>query len=84
MKSWVIVLVIYAAPPNAVDWPGPWQKGRLLLAKTFIPRKAYAAMKRFSGLPGSMPPECSPLSGSSVSRSRTVCPLARHGDEQAC
>jgi hypothetical protein len=54
-----------------------------LLTKT-IPQKAYAAMKRFSGLPGSMPPECSPLSGSSVSHSRTVCPLARHGDERAC
>jgi hypothetical protein len=37
MKSWVIVLVLYAAPPNAVDWPGPWQKGKIIAGENFYP-----------------------------------------------
>lgn len=24
---WILVLVIYEAPPNAVDWDGPWKAG---------------------------------------------------------
>jgi hypothetical protein len=24
---WVLLLVIYEAPPNAVDWDGPWKAG---------------------------------------------------------
>ena len=24
---WLLVLVIYAAPPDAVDWDGPWKVG---------------------------------------------------------
>lgn len=26
-KVWVAVLAVYAAPPGAVDWPGPWESG---------------------------------------------------------
>lgn len=22
---WILVLVVYGAPPNAVDWDGPWK-----------------------------------------------------------
>ena len=50
-------------PRRQMQWigRGRGKRGRLLLAKTFIPQKAYAETKQFSGLPGSMPPECSPL-----------------------
>jgi hypothetical protein len=24
---WILVLVVYAAPANAVDWDGPWKFG---------------------------------------------------------
>lgn len=27
MKVWILLLSIYAAPPNAVDWDGPWVYG---------------------------------------------------------
>ena len=36
MKTWVIVLLVYAAPPTAVDWPGPWSKGMAIVAKDFF------------------------------------------------
>ena len=35
MKTWVIVLLVYAAPPTAVDWPGPWTKGMVVSGKDF-------------------------------------------------
>jgi len=25
--KWLLVLAVYAAPPDAVDWDGPWQLG---------------------------------------------------------
>jgi hypothetical protein len=25
--KWLLVIAIYAAPPNAVDWDGPWTLG---------------------------------------------------------
>lgn len=25
--KWLLVLAIYAAPPDAVDWDGPWELG---------------------------------------------------------
>ena len=25
--EWLIVLFVYAAPPDAVDWDGPWELG---------------------------------------------------------
>ena len=25
--NWLLVLIVYAAPPNAVDWDGPWTFG---------------------------------------------------------
>lgn len=25
--TWLLVISIYAAPPNAVDWDGPWELG---------------------------------------------------------
>jgi hypothetical protein len=30
---WVIVLMVYAAPPNSVDWPGPWTRGMTIVSK---------------------------------------------------
>lgn len=24
---WLLVLIVYQAPPNAVDWDGPWKFG---------------------------------------------------------
>jgi hypothetical protein len=36
MKTWIIVLLVYAAPPNAVDWPGPWTKGMMIAGKDFF------------------------------------------------
>lgn len=35
MKTWVIILLIYAAPPTAVDWPGPWTKGMVIAGDKF-------------------------------------------------
>ena len=35
MKTWVIVMVMYAAPPTAVDWPGPWNKGMVVAGNSF-------------------------------------------------
>jgi hypothetical protein len=32
---WVALLLVYQAPSNAVDWPGPWQAGRTIAAKNF-------------------------------------------------
>lgn len=29
MKTWIVVLLIYTAPPHAVDWQGPWA-GRIV------------------------------------------------------
>jgi hypothetical protein len=40
MKTWVIVLLIYAAPPTAVDWPGPWTKGMVVAGDKFYPTEA--------------------------------------------
>ena len=34
-ETWVIVLLVYAAPPTAVDWPGPWTKGMVVAGKDF-------------------------------------------------
>ncbi len=25
--SWLLILIVYAAPPDAVDWNGPWEFG---------------------------------------------------------
>lgn len=25
--KWLMILVVYAAPPDAVDWDGPWEFG---------------------------------------------------------
>jgi hypothetical protein len=25
--KWLLVLAVYAAPPDAVDWDGPWELG---------------------------------------------------------
>lgn len=36
MTTWVIVLLVYAAPPTAVAWPGPWTKGMVLAGKDFF------------------------------------------------
>jgi hypothetical protein len=36
MKVWVILLVAYAAPPNSVDWPGPWNRGMIIAGKDFF------------------------------------------------
>jgi hypothetical protein len=30
---WVIVLMVYAAPSNAIDWPGPWTHGITIVNK---------------------------------------------------
>ena len=27
MKTWLLLLSIYKAPPNAVNWNGPWEFG---------------------------------------------------------
>jgi hypothetical protein len=27
MKIWILIITVYAAPSNAVDWDGPWQFG---------------------------------------------------------
>ena len=33
---WTLILAVYLAPANAVDWDGPWKVG-----KTFHPEKFY-------------------------------------------
>jgi hypothetical protein len=38
---WVVVFMIYAAPPDAVDWPGPWSPGMSIAEKeTFFHSEA--------------------------------------------
>jgi hypothetical protein len=39
---WVIVLLIYNAPANAVDWPGPWatDHGLPVVGKTLFASEA--------------------------------------------
>ena len=32
----VVVFMIYAAPPDAVDWPGPWTPGMTIAEKEFF------------------------------------------------
>lgn len=31
--TWLLVLIVYAAPDRAVDWDGPWQYGMSKLAE---------------------------------------------------
>lgn len=40
MKTWVIVMLVYAAPANAVDWNGPWSKGMTVAGKEFFRTEA--------------------------------------------
>lgn len=32
-NMWAVVFMIYAAPPTAVDWAGPWRPGMALAEK---------------------------------------------------
>jgi hypothetical protein len=27
VKVWILVMGVYAAPPNSIDWDGPWEFG---------------------------------------------------------
>src|SRR5687767_3705408 len=36
VQAWVIVLLVYTAPANAVDWNGPWSKGMTVAGKEFF------------------------------------------------
>lgn len=27
MHVWILIIGVYAAPPNSVDWDGPWEFG---------------------------------------------------------
>jgi hypothetical protein len=40
MKTWMIVMLVYTAPPNAVDWNGPWSKGMTIAGKEFFRTEA--------------------------------------------
>lgn len=31
---WILVLVVYAAPPDAIDWDGPWEFGMTHVVET--------------------------------------------------
>jgi hypothetical protein len=37
---WVAILLVYAAPPDAVDWRGPWTRGMTVSGKNFYPSEA--------------------------------------------
>jgi len=32
--KWILVLVVYAAPADAVDWDGPWEFGMTQIVET--------------------------------------------------
>lgn len=38
--KWLLVLTIYAAPPDAVDWNGPWTYGTSVLNETVFDSEA--------------------------------------------
>lgn len=27
MSAWILLVIVYAAPPSAVNWDGPWKLG---------------------------------------------------------
>jgi hypothetical protein len=33
-NTWLLILVVYAAPPDAVDWDGPWDFGMTQVVDT--------------------------------------------------
>lgn len=33
---WVSVMVVYQAPDDAIDWRGPWTRGKALVNQTFF------------------------------------------------
>ncbi len=37
---WIIVLLVYVAPPKSVDWPGPWARGMSMTGKSFFESEA--------------------------------------------
>lgn len=39
-KVWVSILLVYAAPDNAVNWHGPWTRGMTFAGKNFYPTEA--------------------------------------------
>lgn len=38
--TWVGVLVVYAAPEDAVNWHGPWTRGMTIAGKNFFASEA--------------------------------------------
>lgn len=40
MMVWLLVLVVYAAPPDAVDWDGPWDIGMTRVVDTHFKSEA--------------------------------------------
>jgi hypothetical protein len=40
MKTWIIVMLVYAAPSDAVNWNGPWSKGMTVVGKEFFRTEA--------------------------------------------
>ena len=38
--SWILVLAIYQAPPDAVDWDGPWKIGMTRAMETVYATQA--------------------------------------------
>jgi hypothetical protein len=39
-KVWIVLLVVYSAPPNAVNWSGPWTQGMTMAGKDFFETEA--------------------------------------------
>jgi hypothetical protein len=40
MKTWIAILMIYAAPADAVNWEGPWTRSMVVSGKNFFATEA--------------------------------------------
>ena len=43
---WLLIIAVYQAPPNAVDWDGPWKIGLTSLSEQQF--KSEAACRNFA------------------------------------